>query len=135
MKAFVRRTSRTPSYWTLTQAMISARTLRGERKEEREKERERRTTQRARKGLNLLKLDWKIKRLDLLELSLGLALTHTDGTRGGRGVAMDDSKGGHTPRWVPRVNDIGDVFDGISKKLPLPILQLEAVRDANDVEL
>ena len=54
--------------------MISTRTLRGERKEEREKERERRTTQLARKGLNLLKLDWKIKRLDLLELTKGTEL-------------------------------------------------------------
>ena len=115
--------------------MISTRTLRGEGKEEREKERERWTTQLARKGLNLLKLDWKIKRLDLLELSLGLALTHTDGTRGGRGIATDNSKGDNTPSWIPRVNDIGDVLNDILIELRLPMARNDVVSDAYDVEL
>ena len=93
------------------------------------------TTYLARKGLNLLKLDWKIKRLDLLELSLGLALTHTDDTRGGRGVAMDDSKWSNAPSWIPRVNDASDVANDTFTEFPSLGGGNEAVRDAYDVEL
>ena len=83
----------------------------------------------------MLNSDLKTKQLDLLKLSLMLAPKHLDGAGCGRGVATDESKRGHTPRRVPRVNDIGDVFDDISKQLPVPILKLEAVRDAYDVKL
>ena len=77
----------------------------------------------------------KTKQLDLLKLSLGLAPKHLDGAGCGRGVATDDSKGGHTPSWIPRVNDIGDVFDDIVAQPPLPTARNHVIGDANDVEL
>ena len=123
--------------------MISTRTLRGERKRERERETlhwlsissNTETTYLARKGLNLLNSDLKTKQLDLLKLSLGLALKHLDGTRGGCGIATDNSKRGHTPGWIPRVNDIGDVLNDILTEHPLPMIQNGVVSDTYDVEL
>ena len=93
------------------------------------------TTYLARKGLSLLNTDLKTKQLDLLKLSLRLAPKHLDGAGCGRGVATDDSKGGHTSRWVPRAKDGGDVLNDISTKLPPLTVRNEAIGDANDVEL
>ena len=125
--------------------MISTRTLRGERKRERERERETlhwlsmssntETTYLARKGLNLLSSDLGPKQLDLLKLSLRLAPKHLDGAGCGRGIATDNSKRGHTPGWIPRVNDIGDVLNDILTEHPLPMIQNGVVSDTYDVEL